>query len=68
MTFSITTHSIAYHYAEPRNVKCHVLFLLMLNVVMLNVVMLNVVMLIAVMLSVVAPLRLLQSICNKISD
>jgi hypothetical protein len=47
MTFSITT---LYHYAEYHNVKCHVLFVVMLSFVMLNVVLLSFIMLNVILL------------------
>jgi hypothetical protein len=44
-----------FHYAEFRYVKCHIAFILMLNIIMLSVIILSV-----ITLSVVAPLILLN--------
>ncbi len=50
VTQSITTLC---YYAERRYAECHILLIVMVNVVLLNVIMLSVVMLNVIMLSVV---------------
>jgi hypothetical protein len=62
MTFGITMLS---NYADYHCTECHILLIIMLNVIKLSVIMLNVIMLSVIILNVMAPPTVEQRILHS---